>query len=150
MNKELEALEELLEDKAIKDYILYNCLDENFILIRKALQRLEAIDNAKPSEALECLEDMYELVNDLKVVFNQQDDTRIKKKLDTIKQALLKAQVQEKVLSIIIDREVSVQSFRRKNYKDYEDYCYRSSIYENSTLLTEEEFSLLKEVLYNE
>ena len=68
MNKELEALEELLEDKAIKDYILYNCLDENFILIRKALQRLEAIDNAKPSEALECLEDMYELVNDLKVV----------------------------------------------------------------------------------
>jgi len=64
--------------------------------------------------------------------------------LKTVENYILKAQEQEKVLEIIIDREVSIQSFRRKNYKDYEDYCNRSNIYENSTLLTQEEFDLVK------
>lgn len=52
-----------------------------------------------------------------------------------------------KAFEVIRDREVSIQSFRKKNYVDYEDYCNRSSIYENSTLLTKEEFDLLKEVI---
>ena len=150
MSKYLEALKcfKDIEERCKNDYeqciVGYN-YEKELSTIKEALNRLEAIDNAKPSEALKCLEEMCndKTIHDY-ILYNCLDED-----FTYIRQALIKAQKQEKVLNIIIDREVSVQSFRRKNYKDYEDYCYRSNIYENSTPLTQEEFILLKEWLKN-
>lgn len=71
MNKELEALERL----AMPDELhIEECkklgidLTEDYDLIKTALERLEAIDSAKPSEALERLEnirkDIYDFYTD--------------------------------------------------------------------------------------
>ena len=79
MSKELEALERLCVSARVSG--LYHEQDRELIV--KTIQRLESIDNAKPSEALECLEELGKyklkqgcLVEDLTVY-------------DTIKQALI-------------------------------------------------------------
>jgi len=59
----------------------------NLLVIEKSLHRLESIDNAEPSEALECLE---ELRSNLGVIYNNT--------LDNIEQALLKAETPKKYL----------------------------------------------------
>lgn len=68
--------------------------DDMFNKIKQALKRLESIDNANPSEALEGLErlEYYHIrsVNDLGCKEHRLKD------ISTIKQALLKAQEQEK------------------------------------------------------
>ena len=98
MSKELEALE---------DIAIYNCNGvlqisdtEEYEIIKKALQRLEAIDNAKPSEALECLEELgthrieyregFELGYTKTMPFKSTIEYKI------IQQTLLKAQEQKK------------------------------------------------------
>lgn len=58
---------------------------EYFLTIKRALVRLEAIDNANPSEALECLDSMYARLP-------QWDLCRNLDQYNTIKQALLKTQ----------------------------------------------------------
>ena len=62
---------------------------EDFDLVLKALQSLEAIDNSSPSEALECLEKVYSRLP-------QWDLSRNVDQCNIIKQALLKQQEQEK------------------------------------------------------
>lgn len=98
MSKELEALESfywILSEKSKYKYI--NSELEKYEIVKKALQRLEAIDNANPSEALNQYETMY----DLALAYCEEHNPEIiRNVLETrnehIKQALIKAQEQEK------------------------------------------------------
>lgn len=95
MNKYLEALERLKTaptfmggtaeyQACTKSETL---LMQDYEIVKQALSRLEAIDNANPSEALKCLESIKDALWD--------DDfhyQRHSKLLDTIEQVLLKAQ----------------------------------------------------------
>ena len=70
--------------------------DENVLaecdLVIKSLERLEAIDNANPSEALECLEALEQDIKDRVILA----EDRQLKLCAVIKQALLKAQAPKK------------------------------------------------------
>jgi len=88
MNKEyLEALD-WLEEKCYVENPQAEKFEECCKIIRQFLHRLEAIDNAEPSEALECLEDICKILNEKRI------DVKwlFKNDYTTIKQALLKAQ----------------------------------------------------------
>ena len=68
--------------------------DEEIEIVGKALQRLESIENANPSEALECLEE----IKSQSPVCHYDDGSKsyvFEKEFTTIKQALLKQQKQE-------------------------------------------------------
>ena len=111
MTKEyLETLEKL------KEHLKYEWIDnlsntEYYDILEQALQRLEAIDNAKPSKAMDRLEYICKILNekriDIKWLF--------KNDYNTIKQALLKAQNQEKeleVLQILKTKQVDINFFK--------------------------------------
>lgn len=104
-------------------------------IIEQALHRLEAIDNADPSEAMECLQQLAEMADKCWVSCD------VHKWKTTIKQALLKSQEQEKVLKIIIDKEVNLGML--KICKTVEQYNAGCKIFGRNEL-TEEEFELLK------
>ena len=93
MSKELELIRLLIKganeyekETGNKNPTVYLSRN-NLLVIEQALNRLESIDNAEPSEALECLE---ELRSNLGVIYNNT--------LATIKQALLKSQEQKQYL----------------------------------------------------
>lgn len=106
MSKELEALKrmeyfvnETMGIKAFKQSGWHIEGTDDYELVKEGLQRLEAIDNANPSEALEML---YGLKNGL--VVGDKSILAISmgyfdKAYTTIKQALLKGQEQEKELA---------------------------------------------------
>lgn len=78
MSKELEALNKIQHDFGqLKGQELVSCYETIF----NALKRLESIDNAEPSEALECLENIWCDIS-----------TNYVNEYATIKQALLNAQ----------------------------------------------------------
>lgn len=84
MDKELECLKRI-------DMKLYVTEREHKIfysVVEQALLELKSIKEATPSEALECLEEMWELSCD-----SRKPEYTL---YETIKQALLKAQEQEK------------------------------------------------------
>ena len=89
MNKEyLDSLERLAmpDELHIKECKKLGIgLTEDYDVVEQALKRLEAIDNANPSEALECLEKVYSRLP-------QWDLSRNVDQCNIIKQALLKAQ----------------------------------------------------------
>lgn len=94
MSKELEALESL--ERIGNDYFLgsKDCTvkkiyEKEYNTIKQALTEYEEIKNANPSEALECLDSMYARLP-------QWDLCRNLDQYNTIKQALRKAQEQEK------------------------------------------------------
>ena len=124
-----------------KEYFINELLPE----ILKDLERLETIDNANPSEAMESLERIdkeYATIEneDFKICFN------------TIKQTLLKAQEQEKILSVILKKRIDLESFFSTFVKDDLDYKYYEKYYGTYGLekLTQEEFNTLKEVFCND
>lgn len=82
----------------------------NYNHVLKDLKRLEAIDNANPSEALNSLEYICKILNekriDIKWLFE--------KEYNTIKQALLKAQEQEKVLETV-KADLIIELYNKKN-----------------------------------
>jgi len=96
MSKEyLEALERL----AMPDEIhISECKKlgisptQDYKIIEQALQRLEAIDNAKPSEALECWNYIKAIIPE----WARKKDEKHPDILEPIKQALIKAQENEK------------------------------------------------------
>ena len=154
----------------------YDCLnfEDDCNLVEKALQRLETIDNANPSEALK---EVNEIINSLEeynklMRFHKAPETAtdiMLRKLDIVKQALIKAQEQEvdiihykgtvdnlrrdnailkeikneqeKVLEIIKKKEVNIQVFNQ--CEDVETY---NNVYkkQKDRQLTQEEFDLLK------
>lgn len=110
----------------------------------EALQRLEAIDNVKPNEALECLEVINNYgcgIND-----NMKFSEVFEKEYSTIKQALLKAQEQEKMLKILFEKRIDLESFYTSFIEGNYDYNFYDIHYGTYGLecLTEEEFELLK------
>ena len=130
---------------------LYKCNDDDYTLgyqrhdyklLQEALQRLEAIDNAKPSEALKCIDVLKE---DGCITTLYQG-----KALETIRQTLLKAQEQEKVLDIIKKKNVDVYNLKTCiNLEHYNSEIRLKN--QNNTYsyeiwyeLTQEEFDLLK------
>ena len=126
--------------------------DDNFKIIEEALQRLESIDNARPSEALGLVKRTCEIyVDSLK----QRDligydiiEKQINEALDTIKQALIKAQEQEKVLEIIKEKNVNIGLVNVLSSVEQYNQTY---VYDNMLnvkwCLTQEEFDTLKKWL---
>ena len=186
MSKELEALDKLEEcAEGMKDLPKSNWIDlaENeaeldlkimdwvetikFELFKgkQALQRLEQIDNAKPSEALKELEQMREFGNHFWVA------DKVNKSYMTIKEYILSAQEQEdensilkacirdweddykhleyalhkekEVLRIIFEKNVDIINIRMSKTVDSYNYSVSSSNL-NRKELTQEEFDLLK------
>lgn len=93
MSKELEALEiigklYLINDEQVKDWDR-----RDFNILKSALKRLEAIDNANPSKALKTLKDML-IGNGVNDNINDYVDNLIL----PIKQALLQADMDKKEL----------------------------------------------------
>lgn len=135
-----EALKCLEE---IKSYFDWGFMKEakkaftpNLETIKQALQRLESIDNANPSEALECLEKLSKSM--------PQYDSWIKY-IDTIKEALLKAEQDKKKTrcwDIVVKKNVDMLLIKKyDNVSDYNSAVWLSG----RDKLTEEEFNLLKE-----
>lgn len=110
-------------------------------------QFISDIDNANPSEALECLEKVSDYLNnvyDYKEIIEE-----VRKDINTIKQALIKAEKEHKVLEIIKEKRVDMWhlvDLLEQTYEMYLAFC-KSEKYEEDYILTEEEFDLLKEVL---
>ena len=135
MSKELEELEHI--------YYGSQGYGETDKYYKHLKEYLESIDNAEPSEALECL--MY-----LKAEFRDYPSA-----FNSIKNALLKAQKEHKALEIIKEKNVNMFGFKRDikqlgnrfTYKYYQSNLgnYHSGF--DIQELTEEEFNLLKEVL---
>ena len=134
---------ELDKVKKISDMVLYNAdgyatlpNEEVNLLIaiaNQSLQRLESIDNAEPSEALECLEWLsHELKTYYEHLYITLRDTReelISKKkkanehLEVIKQALLKVQEKEKenellkeIIKSLFDRGCPLHQYTDKDF----------------------------------
>ena len=111
MSKELKAFENIM-----RIYGETNSLEgtyNDFLTIKKALQRLDQIENAKPSEALKCLEYIGELCY-VEAGDAEEDCVLYAKNyigFDTIKNYILKAQEQKKVLEIINNKQVDVNLF---------------------------------------
>lgn len=141
MSKELEEFEEMYNwiycntGTTYEDDVKLDKIRKN---VKSALQRLESIDNANPSEALECLERFF---NSRKIY--EPNNTFVFDcitRLNSIKQALIKAQEQEKVLEIIFKKTVGIfQLSCCKNVYEYNDLKFN-----DNEKLTEEEFDLLK------
>ena len=99
MSKVLESLERLAmpDELHIKECKKLGIgLTEDYDVVEQALKRLESIDNANPSEALECLEKVSDYLNnvyDYKEIIEE-----VRKDIATIKQALTKAQEPKKYL----------------------------------------------------
>ena len=92
MSKELEALKRLRQETCPATYMADFDKNECCDVIEQALNRLESIDNANPSEALETVDKILGYFGKAQV----ETMTLSKCNVLTIKQALLKAQEQEK------------------------------------------------------
>lgn len=137
MTKELEALETLFA--SYNYYGNYQQVIEARETIEKALKRLEAIDNANPSEALESLDKLNKLLN----YVNIYKIAKIEKDVNTIKQSLLKAQEQEKVLEIIFEKKVDMYMLNDLGtLEDYNEWVLKK--YGTYYQITQEEFNFLK------
>lgn len=176
MNKEyMQALEEIRDFRYGEDKLLV-CQTEMYSTIKQALQRLESIDNANPSEALEyilnkvfgygvqstldCLvlrgyntKRMLEQECLGKTLEHDLDEAKTKitdlKGINTIKQALIKAQENEKenarykkVFELIKEKGVDISIIMStktvEEYNGFIQYCNSS--------LSEAEYNLLKEM----
>ena len=97
--------------------------------VLNALQRLEAIDNAKPSEAMQGVDMLYANAIDLTSENTKYLPEYLKPIRDIIKQALIKAQEQEKenteykkVLKIIKEKRVNIHWIEKcKTLDEYND-----------------------------
>ncbi len=139
MSKELEEIKTL---RGFNQVELNNDknINKSLDVIEQALQELQAIKSAEPSEAL----DKFDYIgNDIKfaydddyVSYDYTDD------VEYIKNTLIKAQEQEKVLSIIKEKNVDIKFFKRcKTVEEYNDYCDE---FDGEKPLVQEEFDTLK------
>lgn len=157
MSKELEALNKIQHDFGqLKGQELLNC----YKLIFNGLKRLESIDNTKSSRALECLEalggvEISHTETEQDEDFNGEwvfdtvtvDDGPIEylycEYFDTIKNYILKAQEQEKVLNVIKEKVIWVENDKLMcgRYADIEIEL------EEEDFENKEEFELVKELI---
>lgn len=157
MSKELEALERgIIEFE--KD-LEYDCNNEWLKRVvagmKKCYQRLADIDNAKPSEALESLEEIGKtlMFTDYETLKSKTLSEVMPNYYRKCKQALIKSQQQEKVLEIIKEKKVNIYFISTiSTYDEYlnADARFQPNIvdymgnYHKEQLLTQEEFDLLK------
>lgn len=155
MNKALEYIRDIscliaehYSDKAPlteEQKLSKNCFLDYCKYIAKELQLLEQIDNAKSSEALNCLEKLGNIWHT-----GYTGKIRETALYNTIKQALIKAQEQEKVLEIIKEKSVDIKHLKWciNNPKKLTTPLLNYNIDMNKNEeLTEEEYDLLKEVV---
>ena len=117
--------------------IIANQINEALDTIKQSLLELNQIKETEPSEALKCVDVLKE--DDCITTLVQG------KALETIRQYILKAQEQEKVLKIIKEKSVLIACLIDAN--TLEDYNCQVMSWNK---LYQEEFDLLKEVLENE
>ena len=123
-------------------------MSKELSVIEQALQRLESIDNAEPSEALECLEWLsHEIKTYYEHLYITLRDTReelISKKkkanehLEVIKQALLKAQELPEPFKTGVDIGV----IKPNQYLKWEDLEFKDYEQEISVLLNGNKYSV--------
>ena len=111
--------------------------------LKDDLTELKAIKESNPSEALECLEEIRDFrYGKDKLLVCQ---TEMYKQ---IKQALIKAQEQEKMLEIINKKSVYIHLLQQcgdvESYNNYFITKYGLDEFTERLLLTQEEFELLK------
>lgn len=148
MSKELEALHRIANAKNHFKYDTLELVDKDFQIVQQGLLRLEAIDNDDLNEALESLDKVNNYLND--VYDYKEIKEEVRKDINYIKQKLIKAKKQEKVLEIIFKKDVDLEWFKmRKKWTEtlenqYKSYC--KYIENNSywSFITQEEFDLLK------
>lgn len=158
MNKELEEAFYILKDTAngLQAY-LPSEISNACNVVNQSLTELKAIKEAKPSEAITYINALIkENDNDIKNQNNTGFDIDTQAKwvkylehkstmLSTIKQTLLKAQENEKVLEIIrkklIDTVYLRLCFKTSNGLEKYNNCHKVGY-----KLTEEEFELLREM----
>lgn len=146
VSKELDALERV-DDYVDKDYDYCQRGDysKDYKLIKQALQRLEAIDNANPSKAMDYMKSLFKcwehLVkkDNLEIKEVELEKYIFKENYDAIKQALIKAQEQEKVLEIIKKKNVLINGLKHSMTLGLYNKCL-----DDDMILTQEEFELLK------
>lgn len=108
MSKELEALDNLYcAGNLLLDYVLSDKHKQDYEIVKQALNELQAIKNSKPSEAINYLDAFINemtdcLKNPKQYVKNYDKEIFYKYEYTfetTIKQALIKARDQEKVIN---------------------------------------------------
>lgn len=127
------ATEELIDCNSVIDMIEY------LEVVGSALKELQAIKEAKPSEAFKCVDVLKE---DGCITTLVQG-----KALETIRQYILKAEKLEKAWEVVKEKSVNVlilkDSFIYENGLEY----YNKEWHWKYLALTQEEYDLLKEVL---
>ena len=117
--------------------------------VKNAFIRLEVIDNSKPSEALDYLERIRDVLQNDKCI---DIEWVFKHEYNTIKQALITKSKKEQSIDIIKNKNVDTKyliSIIRDKYikgKANKVWIYNSSVSEEDEL-TEKEYDLLNEVL---
>ena len=151
MTKEKEAFDILLQHiETEADWSDYEKVKNAHKTVEEALKRLEALDNAEPSEALKCLE--Y-IKSQSPICYDNDGKFYVfEKEFDTIKQALLQGQKEHRALEIIKNKpQAELSCIQLGEIKTYEEYLEYTSVWEldlyGYMLYEEEEFDLLKEVL---
>lgn len=164
MDKELEALERL----AMPDEMhIEECkklgidLTEDYEVVKKAILELKAIKEANPSEAFEILENISKeecLFKDRSTIYMGGEKVNSFtwkhtigehfKGIKDIEQALLKAQENVKILSVIKEKHLfeATHKYIVDYSKDYNTYCklFESYKLDEANKLIENEFNLLK------
>ena len=159
MSKELECLKRLIyvigvlqetinkaEEKAGTDTSIDVMTQSNKDgeIIEQALTEYEALKNAEPSEALECLEKIYSRLP-------QWDLSRNIDQCNIIKQVLIQKSKKEQAWDIVKEMQLSTLNIIGK-CNLYEDYLTFYDFKKNmgnplKKQLTKEEFNLLKEAM---
>lgn len=133
LSKNIRYKKEYVGNDTYRLYIKKNDIE----FLEKEIQRLEQIGNVNPSEALKGLKHIK------KYYVPQPCSAKTYDYLEIIEQALLKAQEQEKVLSIIKEKNVDIKLLKLSTtWLDYYTRVKHKTGYD--TELIEEEFDLLK------
>ena len=107
MSKELEAFMDILGILSAVTGCDVDTDSEHIKIVKQALQRLESIDNAEPSEALKCLEhikkDDFNMIITTYPPLPAYNGVTKDEMFDKIEQALLKAEKDEKIILGIED-----------------------------------------------
>ena len=149
-----DAYKETKDNDFCKDtYDMVNALET----LKQALTELQAIKEAKPSEALEniiqAFEHTLEVSNKARLIFNEKPvsvDWNELSEIKILKQALLKAQEQEKVLEVVFGKRVDLPYLRccfedNQTVERYNEYINEKTItFDHEKELTQEEFDLIK------
>lgn len=145
MSKELEAFRDILGILSAVSGCEVDMDSERIKLVNQALQRLEAIDNANPSEALEMFRSVELTLKENRFL---NKGSWLIDSLNIIQQALIKAQENEKVLEVIKEKGVDIATFN--TYQSVIGYNWSIRFEKHKRKeLTQEEFDALKRFVKN-